>query len=457
MHKIESYSDIKKYIEFNSLPDVCWYGPRTTDVSELDGLLNINGIVACYGSNEFLKNVPILTNDEKGKRCKCSIDNLAGVFISNSKLPSFVRVNDIKAILPYDTTLELESFCRENHIACLSSLDCLKDKLRDKTKIDSFSREINLPTIPGTSGVIDELEYASAVDKFGLPLFLHFAEGAGGSGNYIINNSIEFEKIKNEKRGKKLNIKKYFIGKSCSIDICVTPNSVICGALEEMLIGAEPLNSNPTEYVGSSWFENGYSYNLRKKICDIGVALGKFLRKQGFLGFFHPDFLVDGNDVFLTELNMRFGGSCGVYAKAQIAMNQIPLMLMHVLTFCDRSVEFNVDKINQENLRPLDYALLVLKNNFGRPIKISHKYKSGIYDIFDDIFQATGYQSFNDLKDKNSIFISGLPNSSEDTIIEEGSFICEVVTRFPISNTRSKLNLRGESLVKKIFSQIVLD
>ena len=456
MPKIRSYSDIEKYLKSHPLLNVSWYGPRTTDVSELGGLLNIGGIIACYGTNEFLKQIPILVNDIKGKRQKVSIDDLATILISNGKLPIFVSNNKVTAILPYDTTPELEKFCKEKHIACISSPEYLKNKLRDKTKIDNVSREINLPAIPGVSGFIDNLEYAPLVKRLGLPLFLHFAEGAGGSGNYIVDTLSEFEQIKHTKKGKKLNVKKYFPGRSCSIDICVTPTSVICGALEEMLIGAYPLNSNPTEYVGSSWFKNNYSLRLRKKICGIGISIGELLRKQGFLGFFHPDFLVEGNNVFLTELNMRFGGSCGVYANIQTAKKQIPLMLIHVFTFMRPNFKFDAEKINEENLNPLDYALLILKNNFGRPIQISKKYKSGVYNIIDGSLQMTGRQKFNELKDKNNIFITGLPCSEEDTIVEEGAFICQVVTRFPISNTKSKLNSKGKSLVKKIFSQIIV-
>ena len=267
MNKISSYNDLKKYLKSNPLINICWYGPKSTDISELNTLLNINGIVSCYNSTkEFTQSVPFLTNDTPEKRNKCSIDNLATKLILNNKLLNFVRKNNINAILPYDSTPELENFCKKNNILFFSSKDSLKNKLRDKTKIDNISKKINLPAIPGISGIIDDFKYASLVDKLGLPLFLHFAEGAGGSGNHIINTLNAFEKIKIEKKGKKLNVKKYFIGRSCSIDICVTPTSIICGTLEEMLIGAEPLNSNPTQYVGSSWFKNNYSYGIRKKI-----------------------------------------------------------------------------------------------------------------------------------------------------------------------------------------------
>ncbi len=454
-NKIESYFDLKKYLGLRQV-SVCWYGPRSTDVSDLDNLLNIEGVISCYSSN-FPKNQHLLVNDIKGRRQKCSIDDLAGIFIIDGKLSNFVEKNNITAILPYDSNPELEKFCETNHINLFSSPDKLKDKLRDKTKIDDISRAIGLPTIPGIPGVIEDFEFEPLATKFGLPLFLHFAEGAGGSGNRIVNTLSEFEKVKTEQKGKRLNVKKYFNGRTCTIDICVTPTAVICGTLEEELIGAEPLNSNPTEYVASSWFENDYSNETRKRICEIGVSLGKLLKSQGFMGCFHPDFLIGDNDeIFLTELNMRFGGSCGAYTKIQIAEQQIPILAIHTLSFTDPDIRFNADKINEKNLSPLNYALLVLKNNLGKSVTILNKYKSGLYSLSGDTIEFIGNIKFVDFKDQDTILLTGLPDSDEDTVIEEGAFICEVMTRFPISNSKNKLNPEGRVLVEKIFSQLIV-
>jgi hypothetical protein len=457
MQKISSRSDLEKYLESHPQTGMGWYGPRSSDVSGLRGLVRFGGIISCYGADESLDGPPLLSNDVPGRRMKCGIDDLAEMRISDGSLPRFIRENGITTILPYSTTPELEEFCRQNSIACLSSSDKLKGELRDKTRIDSISWEIGLPAIPGVSGRIEELEYAPLAEKLGLPLFLHFAEGAHGSGNYIVSTEREFKSIKTEKHGKRLNVKKYFAGRSCSIDICVTPTSVLCGSVEELLIGAEPLNSNPTEYVGSSWFENDYPHEMRTKICGVGVALGEFLRAKGFLGFFHPDFLDEGDEVFLTELNMRFGASCGVYTKAQAAMNQVPLMLAHVLAFRDPDLAFDDERIREQNLKPLCYALLVLKNNFGKPVRISRRYASGIYRVLENGIEATGRRGFEELKDKDKdeILVIGLPDSEQDTHVDEGAFICEVVTRFPISDARSKLNSEGRSLATKIFSEIV--
>lgn len=425
-------------------------------MSDLDDVIQLTGIMSCYSSN-FTKEVSSITYESVGKREKFSIDDLAGFFRATRQLNSFVEEHRITTVLPYDSNSELEAFCRDNHIQLLSSSDQIKDELRDKTKIDEISRAIGLSTIPGIPGIIDDFDFKTLASEFGLPLFLHFAEGAGGTGNRIVHTEEEFEKVKLEQKGKRLNAKKYFVGKTCTIDICVTPTSVICGTLEEELIGAEPLNSNPTEYVASSWFENNYPYEMRKKISDIGVALGKYTRSKGFLGCFHPDFLIGDNDeIFITELNMRFGGSCGAYSKIQIASEQIPILALQSLAFTNPHLAFDTEKINEENLKPLDYALIVLKNNFGRPIKISQQYKSGIYTVTDDGIGFERKAKFTDFVDHNNIFISGLPESNEDTTIHEGAYICDVMTRVPISDTKSKLNTQGKELVEKIYSQLII-
>ncbi len=195
---------------------------------------------------------------------------------------------------------------------------------------------------------------------------------------------------------------------------------------------------------------------MREKISDIGVVLGEYVRSKGFLGCFHPDFLIGDNDeIFITELNMRFGGSCGAYSKIQIASEQIPILALHSLAFTDPNLLFDAEKINRENLEPLDYALIVLKNNFGKPVKISRQYKSGIYTITDGGVIFDRKAKFTDFNDHSSIFMSGLPESNDDTTVHEGAYICEVMTRFPISDSKSKLNAEGKELVQKIYSQLI--
>ncbi len=449
MAKITNLGDFKEQYKPADVGKTFWFGPRATDVSGLIELLNLSGIIACYGGSELNDKLPVLSGDLSGVREKSSGDDLARALLTNHKYTNFIKKNNFSAVLPYDAPIELEQFCEGNNIKCFSSSSLLKDRLRDKTKVEDIGRSIGLPVIPGISGLMEDFDYKDSVNKFGLPLFLQF-EGSAGSGNYIVKTAKKFNKLKRLKQGGKLNIKKYFVGRSCSIDICVTPKSILCGTLEEMLIGAEPLNTNPTEYVGGSWFESDFPLELRKKVLDIGTKLGKYMKNKGFIGYFHPDFLIAGDDVYLTEINMRFGGSCGIYAKSEIAEKRVPLMGVHLLSFVNPNQKYDAQKINNLNLQPMNYAFMVIKNTNQNSVIVAKTKKSGVYRLTESNIEfVSSNGNFSNLKG-DLIEIIGLPDSGKDTIVEYGAFICQVVTRFPIIDKQNKLNKIGNEVVQKM-------
>ncbi len=453
MYTIRSYSDLKEYLKNNPLR-LCWFGPRSSDISGLEEFLSLEGSISCYGGVEPLANEGLLSYEKIGWRGRYSVDDLPEYLLKNGVLYDFCKRRNVKSILPYDSNVLLEQFCVDNNIDFYSKPDALKEWFRDKTNIDTVSKEIGLQTIPGLPGVIDTFEFEPMVKDFGTPLFLHFVGGAGGSGNYIVETKEQFDAIKRLQKGRRLNVKKFCQGRSCCVDICVTSSGIMCGPVEEMIIGAEPLNSNPTEYVGSSWFENEYSTEFRIRILNVCMRLGEFLQSKGFVGVFHPDFLIDGDTIFLTELNMRFGGSCGAFAKIQCVLGQVPLQVLGAATFCCPELIFDFVDINNRNLFPLNYAVLIFKNNFGRPITIRKKYSSGLYS-YNQSLEQTGIRDIKRLKGSECVYIVGLPESGVDTVVEEGAFICEIITKFPISDTRSKLNPQGKRLAEIFLSQII--
>ncbi len=443
--KLASLDDLVGYLKRKPLPTLCWYGPRANDALSLQTLLRLSGIICCYAA-DLPFTASILSPETNGLRPKCSIDDLAGALVANGRFDTFFRATRPGAVLPYDSTPELEAFCSTAGIICLSSKDDLKVSLGDKTRIDEVSFAVGLQPIPGVTGSIDQMDFDLIVREVGLPVFLHFAQGAGGSGNYIVDSKEAFNAIKLQRRGKRLNAKRFVTGVSCSMDICVTRQSVLCGPLEEMIIGAPPLNSNPTEYVASSWFRGFLSEQIQKEVREAGLKIGAWAQAQGFLGFFHPDFLIHGDQIFLTELNMRFGGSCGVFATAELEAGRLPLMMAHILAFLDDKVEFDADSINSRGSEPLNQSLMVLKNTKSIHVTIDDGRFSGIYRCADQGIEWAGRSgAARDLL-PDELLLTGLPPNGRATIVEPGAFIAQAVTRFPISNGASGLNMRGQKL-----------
>ena len=452
---IECMEDLLEYLAAAPLRGIAWYGPRASDALGLLRLLDLRGVIACYGTDGIRDTARHLVSESPRRRSTCSVDRLATTVIRDGRLDEFVSTNSVTSILPYDTTPDLEDYCARRGIRCLSSADSLKVNLGDKTKIDQISTDVGLPPIPGVTGIIDKMEFDPLARQFGLPLFLHFSGGSGGNSNFIVHTHEEFAVVKDRMRGRRLNAKAYYEGRSCSIDICVTPKSVLCGPLEEMIIGAPPLNANPTQYVGSSWFDEGYSSSVRRKLQRIGVALGQLMRSKGYIGFFHPDFLIQGDDVRLTELNMRFGGSCGVYTRAQTERNQVPLMLAHIIAFLDRDAEFASEDINERNAIPIPVAAMSLANNTARNVMVSSTMRSGLYRYRDDgkLQIITGGYTGGVLS-PNEVFIAAAPMGAGLAQIEPGALICEITTGFQISDGNSKLNREGLRLIDQLTQEI---
>lgn len=446
---MHSLSQLRNYLSSREALRLVWYGPRLSDVTDLSSVFPLSGAVTCYGSKSP-GHLPALIREQRELRDKLSVDDLVQAMLEQDDLISFLASVNASAIVPYDTSLELESFCTAQNIPLLSAPDSLKDILRDKTRIDEISAAIGLPSIPGRPGVIDEFEFEPLAHEFGLPLFLHFAEGAGGTGNWIVHTKDEFEGVKRRKRGARLNVKRFFVGSSYTIDICVLPQGTVCGPLEEMVIGAAPLHSNPTEYVASTWLHNGYDRKFREKVLAMGERLGAWIRSQGFLGCFHPDFLLgEDGEIYLTELNMRFGGSFGAYSRIQAWEDRIPLLALHALAFVEPTLDLDIDRINEQNLEPLNYSHVVFKNNFGHPVTIPPSLQSGWYDFDGTQFTPSTNSGWNT---PGRVYITGLPDTGHPTVATEGSFLCEAMVRYPISDSRSSLNQDGQALATALRS-----
>ena len=106
-------------------------------------------------------------------------------------------------------------------------------------------------------------------------------------------------------------------------------------------------------------------------------------------------------------------------------------------------------------MKPLDYGLINIKNYFNKEIIVKSAFKSGIYKVFESHIQRTSATKVSQLDDSEHIHISCAPNSNVNTLVEKEAPICQVLTRFPISDSMGMLNEKAKTIIQMVLSAAI--
>lgn len=89
---------------------------------------------------------------------------------------------------------EFAEKCKANGIGFIGPDPEIIRKMGDKQSARALMKQIGVPTVPGSDGLIDSVEEAKSVaEKIGYPVLLKATSGGGGRGMRIANNESEIE------------------------------------------------------------------------------------------------------------------------------------------------------------------------------------------------------------------------------------------------------------------------
>ena len=89
---------------------------------------------------------------------------------------------------------EFAEKCKANDIGFIGPDPEIIRKMGDKQSARALMKQIGVPTVPGSDGLIDSVEEAKSVaEKIGYPVLLKATSGGGGRGMRIANNESEIE------------------------------------------------------------------------------------------------------------------------------------------------------------------------------------------------------------------------------------------------------------------------
>jgi predicted ATP-grasp superfamily ATP-dependent carboligase len=161
---------------------------------------------------------------------------------------------------------------------------------------------------------------------------------SGGGGHGVITlNSSEFP-------GSRFMLQEYIPGKACSASFVANGQDCLVLGITEQLIGMQPFGSQGFRYCGNIMPLPEITDPGRAEFLVAGVRrLAVFLtRAYGLTGVNGFDFILNGDKVYLTEVNPRYSASMELIEHAY----ELPIFHLHAqAVLCGSLPEFQIEAV----------------------------------------------------------------------------------------------------------------
>ena len=203
---------------------------------------------------------------------------------------------------------EFSRVCAENGIKFIGASEEMISKMGDKATAKATMKAAGVPTVPGSDGVIDDIEEAKKLaKKMGYPVIAKATAGGGGKGMRIIRNEKEFKKNWDDAKRESgaafgndgLYLEK-FVEEPRHIEIQIVGDQYgrVCH-LSERDCSIQRRHQKLVEETPSPFLDQ----KLREKMGAAAIKGAEYIKYEGAGTV---EFLVDKNkDFYFMEMNTR--------------------------------------------------------------------------------------------------------------------------------------------------------
>lgn len=209
--------------------------------------------------------------------------------------------------------------------------------------------KVILPSIAMAAGVasIPSITFTAA-DPADAP---HLAERLGGDdwvlqlpennltgrGTFRASSVGELADLLDAHGGRRVKVAPFVYGIPLTVSACVHPRGTIVSYLSRQLIGVPELTSHWAAHCGNDIVDRAeVNDDAVEQIRGMARRIGDELRKDGFLGCFGLDLLLDpSNGARVVEINPRFQSVSSIGLVGEMARRRFPLAVWHVLSFLE--------------------------------------------------------------------------------------------------------------------------
>lgn len=308
--------------------------------------------------------------------------------LRNAEVIEHIRSRGPGKLLVWLFDEETEQLAAELGLECCLPPHHLRKYWDNKPNTNRLAKMAGVPCVPYIlSPIADYAELRRMTSYLGEDLVVQMPHGMSGATTFFISNEADFDKHKSDiATGEEMKIMRRIRCHGASLEACITRHGVAVSPLVTELIGIPEIAVYQGGWCGNEFFPNAFPTHHAQTAQKYAIQLGEQLRKLGYNGYFEPDFLIDEDTdiLYLGEINMRFSGFTPLINNANIARQDIPLLLLHLAEWMDIDYELDIDTLNARWMQPeniLPLSLLHVKNvreSLAKPIP------SGIYRLAED-------------------------------------------------------------------------
>jgi len=284
-----------------------------------------------------------------------------------------------------------EALCNELGLEVCFPAAGLRNRVDNKVETVRIGDRAGVPSVPNRLISIQKWEDVVAAQKeLGPDLVIQTAFGDSGHTTFFISTEKEYAKHAEEIASEDVvKVMKRLKCRGSALEACTTRQGTIVGPLMTELVGFKELTPYKGGWCGNEIFPGSFTPELRQQAVDYTFKFGEQLRKEGYRGYFELDFLIDmdGNQLYLGELNPRITGASSMTNHAAFAHADAPLFLFHLLEFADVEFEFDVNDLNRRWADPEnidEWSQLVVKWPRPEVEQITAAPESGIWRLAAD-------------------------------------------------------------------------
>lgn len=362
-------------------------------------------------------------------------------------------------LIIYRPTERVEKLCAKKGWRMMgNSPDVYTD---NKVEFRRILESLDVPVIPGEIRKAKTLDYEDISGKYGKKFVIQMQEESGGKGTFFVSNEKDLGECRNritEREGNsEVLVTKFIPGPSPSLTGCVTRHGILYTGLQHQLLDVGEVlgeNAGSGVFCGHDWTaSDGFDEKINEQACVYAEKIGGHLRSRGYKGIFGLDMIIEGDRLYVVELNPRILGSFPALSMVQKLNGEPVIMGFHLLEFMEEDYNVDVRRINNQMKMPKKGAQLVLFNKTRGHARNRKSMPPGVYTMEGDSLKylRPGYSMEHIRKKGEFILADGVP--LQNTMLRPGERLMKLLTLETIIEGKG---IRGwvKSAVRQIYDRL---